>query len=244
MNDEHEYRDALPRDQDDIDSRELRCSEMVDEWNPRHRLDGDTFLAIATDHGNDGFIGRCWSPAIGEYLRQESDDSAVEMCYPGSLSFLDHGLMKVVDFGLNMRELDPVRDAVEKRYFWGLVRRRASNPPIVRRFEADVRTCIELFRAAVAWRNSMIESSLYGRYGVRCVGWAHEVACMSSAVVWMVTDPEYPLTLVSDRPALYESLELCRRADSWCDATVIVRDAQDLTMQECVALVYPERASD
>ncbi len=244
MNGEHERGNAPLDDQGHVGSRELYCSEIVDEWNPRHRLADDTFLAIATDCGNDGRIGRCWSSAIIDCLRQESCDTTVEMCYPGSLSFLESSLPQDADIKLNIGELESVRQAVEKSYFWGLIRRQIWNPPTVRRFETDMQTCVELFEATAAWRNPTVESSLYDRYGVGCVGWAHEVACMSSSAIWMVTDPEYSVTLVSDRPALYESLELCRRADTWCDATIVVRNAQFLTMQECIALVYSESTSD
>lgn len=195
---------------------------------------------MASDHGGEGYLDPAWSSAIIEQLSRNPGDAMVYMCYPGWLSFLNHRKVNENISALNLQELGLEKKAAESAPLLRWFRGQTYNSSAQRCFLVDVLTAVELFRACAAWRDETVKSDLYSRQGISCVGWVHEVACTSAPSIWIVTDPELPLTLMSDRPGLYEALEGIRRAGMWNNSTQIVRDAQDLTVEECLTLTYPE----
>lgn len=221
------------------------CSRLIDEWSPAHRRADDGILATATDYGGEGRINPVWSMSIVDRLMQNDRNGKVELSYPSWLSFLDRAANRgrLTDdcdvFVPDLHEVSVQRDVVRGRGLGRFRRRPASTNPATRRFETDVLTVVELFKALVAWRIPDQASTLYERHGVQSTPWAHCVACISCPTIWIVTDPELPLTLMSDRPGLYESLEVHRRRAMETESTRIVRVTQGMTIEKCIALVYP-----
>lgn len=221
------------------------CSRLIDEWNPTHRQADDGILAVATDYGGEGRINPVWSMSIVDRLMKNSRKRTVELSYPSWLSFLDRSTGRgrlVADcaaFRPDLHEVKAQRNVVRGRGLGRLRRTAASTDSATRHFETDVLTVVELFQALAAWRIPDQASSLYERHGVRCTPWAHSVACVSCPTIWIVTDPELPLTLMSDRPGLYESLDVHRRRATESESTRVIRVTQRMTIDECIGSVYP-----
>lgn len=221
------------------------CSSLIDEWNPAHRQAGDGVLAVATDYGGEGRINPVWSTPIISRLMQNGRSGMVELSYPNWLTFLDRVTSRgrlvgnCTAFWPDLHEIKAQRDVARDPGLGRLRRTPASVDSSMRHFKTDVLTVVELFRALVAWRVPDQASSLYERHGVQSALWAHQVACVSCPTIWMVTDPELPLTLMSDRPGLYELLESHRRRAAEFESTRIARVTQGMTIDTCIASVYP-----
>lgn len=226
------------------------CSDLIDEWNPAHRRTEDGMLAAATDYGGEGRINPAWSMSFVDRLMHNGRNGMVELSYPSWLSFLNRSASRgrlVADsaaFWPNLHEVEAQPDLVRGRSLGRFRRTRASADSAARRFVTDVQTVVELFKALAAWRVPDQVSTLYERHGVQCTPWAYSVACVSCPTIWIVTDPELPLTLISDRPGLYEALETQRRLRPESNSTAIVRNAQQMTIDECIAALYSGRDID
>lgn len=228
----------------------IYCSHLIDEWSPSHHRSNDGLIAVATDYGGEGRINPAWLLPIINRLVLNPSDETVELSYPAWLSFLDPSGFRGSsatghsDYWPDLHEVKLKRDAAKDRSFPRLFRAVIRGELATRRFETDVQTAVELFRAVVAWRDSSYRSVLFERHGVRSTYWAHHVACVSCPTIWIVTDPELPLTLISDRPGLYEMLDEQRHTNRASRSTRVVRDAQAMTIGECIELVYPENDFD
>ncbi|MXZ14465.1 MAG: hypothetical protein F4Y76_02985 [Acidimicrobiales bacterium] len=223
------------------------CSSLIDEWDPTHRQIDDGALAVATDDGGEGRIDPVWSAPIIERLIHNGHDETVELSYPSWLAFLNCSVDCVARWP-DLREINVPREVARGgglgRLLGRLVGRHASSDSATRNFKTDVLTAVELFQALAAWRDPNLTSVLYERHGVQSIDWARSVACVSCPAIWIVTDPELPLTLISDRSGMYEALEAQRRLRPESNSTAIVRNAQHMTIDECIAALYSGRDID